>query len=292
MALAALNLGMSFGQEWGWTSARVLGILLVGVASLVGGVFVEARSTHPIIDLRLFRSRNFSSAVVSLLCSMLALFAVGFMFPFYFEQLRGFRPERTGLLLTPFPLAMAIMAPIAGALSDKFGSRWLAPLALAITATALLLLMQVDATSPLSAIAWRLALAGGGIGLFQSPNTRSLMSAAPPSQQGMASGVFATARTTGQALSVAVAGAVFGSMGGAAAGSALLAQGAQGAAISDAGRLALEATFLRGFHAAFGACAAFAILGAFAALARGDERASPSPVRQGDSVPSTSPATN
>ena len=267
IALAALTLGLSFGQEWGWTSARVLGTLGIGVASLAAGALVEVHSTHPIIDLRLFRNRVFTSAVVSLLCSMLALFAVGFLFPFYFEQLQGLPPERTGLLLTPFPLAMAIVSPGAGALSDRVGSRWLAPLALAITTAALLLLTQLDATSPMSEIWWRLGLAGAGLGLFQSPNTRSLMSAAPESQQGMASGVFATARITGQALSVAVAGAVFATLGGAAAASALAA-----APAADAGRPALEAAFLRAFHAAFVTCAAFAALGALAALVRGRER--------------------
>jgi EmrB/QacA subfamily drug resistance transporter len=267
IALAALTLGLSFGQEWGWMSARVLGTLGIGVASLIAAALVEARSTHPTIDLRLFRNRVFASAVVSLLCSMLALFAIGFLFPFYFEELRGFQPERTGFLLTPFPLAMVIVSPVAGALSDRFGSRLLAPLALAITTAAILLLTQLDAMSPMSEIWWRLALAGAGLGLFQSPNTRALMSAAPQSQQGMASGVFATTRITGQALSVGVAGAVFATLGGAAAGSALAATAA-----SDAGRPALEAAFLHAFHAAFATCAGFAALGAFAALVRGPDR--------------------
>jgi MFS family permease len=209
---------------------------------------------------------------------MLALFAIGFLFPFYFEELRGFPPERTGFLLTPFPLAMAIVAPGAGALSDRVGSRVLAPVALAITTAALLLLTQLDATSPISEIWWRLALAGAGLGLFQSPNTRSLMSAAPPSEQGMASGVFATTRITGQALSVAVAGAVFATLGGPAAGGALAAGGA-----SDALRPAIETVFLHAFHAALATCAAFAALGALAALVRGRDRppqtiASPAPL--------------
>jgi EmrB/QacA subfamily drug resistance transporter len=277
IALAALTLGLSFGQELGWTSAPVLGTLAIGVASLVAGVVAEMRSTHPIIDLRLFRNRVFASAVVSLLCSMLALFAIGFLFPFYFEELRGFQSERTGFLLTPFPLAMVLVSPVAGALSDRLGSRLLAPLAMAITTVALMLLTQLDATSPISEIWWRLALAGVGLGMFLSPNTRSLMSAAPQSQQGMASGVFATTRITGQALSVAIAGAVFATLGGAAAGSELVATAA-----NDAGRPALEAAFLRAFHAALATCAAFAALGAVATLVRGRERQAPvtrSPVR-------------
>ncbi|MDB4884526.1 MAG: family efflux transporter permease subunit [Gemmatimonadetes bacterium] len=273
VALAALNLGLSFGQEWGWMSPRVLGILLLGAASLAASVFVELRSAHPIIDVKLFRDRVFLSAVASLLCSMLALFAVGFMLPFYAEELRGFSAERTGLLLTPFPVAMAIVSPIAGALSDRVGSRWLAPLALTITAVALLLLTQLDATSSMPAMAWRLALAGVGLGLFQAPNTRALMDAAPESQQGMASGVFATARITGQALSVAVAGAVFASVGAAAAGSALSSQSMHVGAAVQSGQRAVEVeTFLRGFHAALGTCAAFAALGAVVALLRGRER--------------------
>jgi EmrB/QacA subfamily drug resistance transporter len=273
VALAALNLGLSFGQQWGWRSARVLGILLLGATSLVASVFVELRSTHPIIDMRLFRDRVFVSASASLLCSMLALFAVGFLLPFYAEELRGFSAERTGLLLTPFPLAMAIVSPVAGALSDRVGSRWLAPVALAITAVALLLLTQLDATSSMPSMAWRLALAGAGLGLFQAPNTRALMDAAPESQQGMASGVFATARVTGQALSIAVAGAVFASVGGAAAGSALATQTMHVGVVGQAGQRVLEVeTFLRGFHAALGTCAAFAALGALVALLRGRER--------------------
>ena len=273
VALASLNLGLSFGQEWGWTSARVLGILLLGVASLTAGVFVEARSTHPIIDMRLFRNRVFVSAVASLLCSMLALFAIGFLMPFYAEELRGFSTVRTGLLLTPYPIAMAIVSPVAGALSDRVGSRWLAPLALAITAVALLLLTQLDATTTMPAMAWRLALAGVGLGLFQAPNTRALMDAAPESQQGMASGVFATTRVTGQALSVAIAGAVFASFGGAAAGSALVAGGTHVTAATGAGLRAEEVTtFLRGFHAALATCAAFAAVGALLALMRGHDR--------------------
>jgi EmrB/QacA subfamily drug resistance transporter len=266
VALAALTLGFSFGQEWGWRSPRILVSLLIGAASLIVGVLVERHSSVPIIDLRLFRNRVFVSAVASLLCSMLALFAVGFLFPFYAEQLRGFSVSRTGLLLTPYPIAMALVSPLAGALSDRVGSHWLAPLALAITALSLLLMIQLDVTSPTSAIAWRLALAGAGLGLFQAPNTSTLMSAARESEQGMASGVFATARVTGQSLSIAVAGAVFAGLGGAEAASALPVTPAL-----DPSRQVLETTFLRGFHAALGACAAFAALGAIAALLRGKE---------------------
>jgi MFS family permease len=257
--------------EWGWASWRFLGTLTLGVGALVGALVAERHVADPIVDLRLFGDRVFSSAIASMMLSMLALFSVGFLLPFYFEELRGFSTAHSGLLLTPLPLALAVVAPIAGAASDRLGSRLIAPLGLAINAVALFLLARLDATSSTWDIVWRLALAGIGQGLFQAPNTRALMEAAPATEQGAASGLLATARITGQALSVAVAGAVFLGLGG-SAGAALLAHRAGGGHLSDPAAEQLESTFLHAFQAALTACSAFAAVGALAALTRGRER--------------------
>jgi EmrB/QacA subfamily drug resistance transporter len=271
LAVAALNLGLSFGVEWGWTSPRLLGTLALGVAGLAAAVLVERHATDPIIDLRLFHDRVFASALASMVLSMLALFAVGFLLPFYFEELRGFSTARSGWLLTPLPLAIAVVAPIAGAISDRLGSRLVAPLGLATTAIGLALLARLDASSSTWDIAWRLGMAGIGQGLFQSPNTKALMDEAPATEEGEASGLLATGRITGQALSVAVAGAVFIGVGG-AAGAALAAHRIGGSALSGQAVTALEATFVHGFRAALTVSAAFAAVGALAALVRGRER--------------------
>jgi EmrB/QacA subfamily drug resistance transporter len=273
VGVAALTLGLSFGGEWGWASPRLLGTLAVGVVALAGALLAEGRVADPIIDLTLFRNRAFSSAIASMTLSMLALFSVGFLLPFYFEELRGFSTAHSGLLLTPLALALGVVAPIAGAASDRLGSRLIAPLGLAINTVALLLLARLDATSSTWDIAWRLALAGIGQGLFQAPNTRALMDAAPATEQGEASGLLATARIGGQALSVAVAGAVFLGLGG-SAGAALLTHRANGGRLSGPAAELLQSTFLQGFHAALTVCAAFAAVGALAALVRGRERRS------------------
>jgi MFS family permease len=245
--------------------------LALGVGSLAAAVLAERHAPDPIIDLRLFRDRVFASAIASMLLSMLALFAVSFLLPFYFEELRGFSTAHSGWLLTPLPLAIAVVAPMAGAASGRLGSRWLAPLGLAITAVGLALLARLDPTSSTWDIVWRLGLAGVGQGLFQSPNTRALMDAVPATEQGEASGLLATARITGQALSVAVAGAVFIGIGG-AAGAALVAHRMGGSALSGSAVEALETTFVHGFRAALTVSAAFAAVGALAALVRGRER--------------------
>jgi EmrB/QacA subfamily drug resistance transporter len=271
VGVAALTLGLSFGGEWGWASSRLLGTLAIGVVALGGALLAERHVADPIIRLALFRNRVFSSAIASMTLSMLALFSVGFLLPFYFEELRGFSTAHSGWLLTPLPLMLAIVAPIAGTASDRHGSRLIAPLGLAINAVALFLLARLDTTSSTGDIVWRLGLAGVGQGLFQAPNTRALMETAPETEQGAASGLLATSRIAGQALSVAVAGAVFLGLGG-SAGAALLALKASGAHLSGPVAEPLESTFLHGFHAALTVCSAFAALGAVAALVRGPER--------------------
>ncbi|HLY31662.1 MAG TPA: MFS transporter, partial [Ktedonobacterales bacterium] len=209
IGLATLTLGLSFGQEWGWATARTLGAIGIGVVALVVMVIVESRLPNPLIKLRLLTHRVFASANISLVLSFLALFAVSFLLPFYFEQLRGFSVIESGLLLTPLPLTIAIVAPISGRLADRIGTRWLAASGLTLACVGLVLISQLNAQSTLFDIIWRLSFTGVGQGLFQSPNNSALMGAAPRQLQGSAAGFLATGRVVGQSLSVALAGAIF-----------------------------------------------------------------------------------
>ena len=269
IGVAALNLGVSFAERWGWTLPRLFGVLALGAGALVSAVIIERRSADPVIDLRLFHNRVFVSAIASLILAMVALFAVSFLLPFYLEELRGFSTARAGWTLTPLPIAIAVTAPIAGGIADRYGSRWLSPLGLALASIALLFLARLGTVSSAWDVAWPLALAGIGQGLFQSPNTRALMGAAPPAEQGEASGVLATTRVAGQALSVAVAGAVFAGLGGAAAGGSLVAMHRAVTSPGVPADGALQATFVHGFDTALVVCAAFAAAGVFTALVRG-----------------------
>ena len=269
IGLVALTLGLSFGQEWGWSSPLLIGTIVVGIVALIALYQVEKRVSNPIIDLSLFRRRVFLSANLSLILSFLALFAVSFMLPFYLEELRGFPTELAGLLLTPLPLTIAVFAPLAGSLADRIGTRWLAAGGLALACIGLILISQLNAQSSIWDIVWRLAVTGLGQAMFQSPNNSALMGAAPKEQQGSASGFLATGRVVGQSLSVALAGAIFASLGGAAAGRALATQGHT---LPAAQVSVLQQTFASGFHITFLVCAAIAAVGIFASLVRGKEK--------------------
>ena len=187
------------------------------------------------------------------------------MLPFYLEELRGFPLEEVGLLLTPVPITIAVIAPFSGMLADRIGTRWLAASGLAIACLGLIFISQLDAQSSIWDIIWRLALTGVGQGLFQSPNNSALMGSAPRDQQGIAAGFLATGRVMGQSLSVALAGAIFAALGGATAGLAIATHQST-TPLSD-----LQQTFVHSFHATFIVCACIAVAGIFMSLVRGKE---------------------
>jgi EmrB/QacA subfamily drug resistance transporter len=268
IGFAALTLGISFGQEWGWFSLGTLGSLALAVVMLGVGVYIENQVEHPVLHLRLLLNRVFAFANISFMLCMMALYAPGFLLPFYFEELRGFSTIQTGLMLTPLSLMLAVVAPFSGMLADRFGSRWLSPIGLAIACFGLYLLSQIGVHSSTWDIIWRLVVIGFGQGIFQSPNTRTIMGAAPRNEQGEASGLLATGRVIGQSLSVALVGTVFAGLGAAAAGTVL--SSSQVHSLSPASVANLQNTFVSGFHAALLICALFAALGIFTAMARGD----------------------
>lgn len=198
------------------------------------------------VDIHELASVRLGLPLVSFLFSIIALFAVGFLLPFYFEELRGFGPLAAGLFLTPYSISLAVASPIAGRLADRGESSWLPPIGLGLAAAGLFLLGLIgEETSPVE-IGIFLAISGVGQGIFLAPNTREVMNALPDEKSGRASGLIATTRVVAQSLSVAVAGAVFAGLGGAAAGAALVA----GGLTASTGGQALDGTFLAAMHAA------------------------------------------
>ena len=264
VGLAALTAGLSVGNTAGWASPVVIALLVTAVATALWFVHQERRCTAPLLDRRLFRDRLFAWATASLVLSFLAAFATAFLLPFYFEQLRGDSPARTGLLLTPFPLVVAVVAPISGQLADRIGTRGLAAAGMALLCLGLVFLALLDERTSTWGVIWPQLIAALGQGMFQSPNNSAIMGAAPADRKGVAAGMLATGRTMGQAISVAIAGAVFGTLGAAAAGRGLL---------EHPHDPALSATFVRGYRAALLVCAAIAGLAIVTSLLRGNDAA-------------------
>jgi EmrB/QacA subfamily drug resistance transporter len=179
-------------------------ILAIGIVGLVTFALVEPRVKEPLIQLRLFRSRLFTLANLSGLLNGIARGAVLFLLIFFLQGPYGKDPLTAGLLLAPFGAAFMIVGPISGRLSDRLGSRLLAPIGLLISALALFGLTTINQLTPYWILALYMALMGGGSGLFVSPNTNAIMSSVEPHSRGAASGILSMLNNTGQMLSIAI----------------------------------------------------------------------------------------
>ena len=212
--LVALLLGLNEGQAWSWNSPAVLGCLGASVVLLAIFIWIETRTTAPMLDLSLFQKRLFSTSTASAFLNYICLYFVIFLMPFYLIQGRGLDPAHAGLYLTAQPVIMAISAPLSGSLSDRIGSRFLSTAGMVIMVVGLFLLSLLGPSSPDSSILLGLAVVGLGTGIFISPNTSALLGSAPRQRQGIASGILATSRNVGMVIGVGLAGAILSSITG------------------------------------------------------------------------------
>jgi len=158
----------------------------------------------PMLPIDLFRRPLFFLSSMTAICTFAAQGLAFVSLPFYFEVTLGRSPIETGFLMTPWAVLVAVMAPIAGRLSDRYSSGLLGGIGLAALATGLLALVRIPASPGVFDIAWRMALCGIGFGFFQAPNLKAIMGSAPPERSGGASGVVATSRLVGQATGAAL----------------------------------------------------------------------------------------
>jgi DHA2 family multidrug resistance protein-like MFS transporter len=200
-----------FGAEMFAREGSGAGLMLVvgGVAAGAALVWCDWSRPNPLMPLDLLRIPIFSlsilSSVVSFAAQMLAYVAI----PFLLQSVLGKSVFATGLLMTPWPIAVGIAAPFAGRIADRVPAGLLGGIGLAIFSAGLFALSRMGSSPADFDIAWRMALCGMGFGLFQSPNNRLIVSAAPKPRSGAAGGMLATARLLGQTAGAVTVGAAF-----------------------------------------------------------------------------------
>lgn len=259
--LGPLLLALSHGEEWGWASPSVLGLLLAAAVFLPLFVWRELTSPSPMMELRFFRNRLFSAAVTCAVLNFTVQYVVVFLLPFYFKEALKLDAARAGVLLSTFPLVILVVGPLSGALSDRIGSRVLSSLGMGISALSLLLLSRLTPYSTWPSIVWPLVLLGLGNGIFQSPNSSAVMGSVPRTHLGVAGGVLATARNGGMVMGVALGGVIFNHRLPIHLAGLLAAGVAQPEAAC--------ASYAAALHDAMLAGAAAAVAGMFISLARG-----------------------
>jgi MFS transporter, DHA2 family, multidrug resistance protein len=180
-----------------------------GCAEIAGGCVLGALLVRheidreaPLIPFDLLRSRLFSLSVATSICSFMAQMLGLVALPFEIQRV-GHSAAETGLLMTPWPVGVALAAPVAGRLADRYPAGILGSLGLAAMAVGLTLLALFPQHGTPGDLIWRMALCGLGFGFFQSPNNRTLLASAPRARTGAAGGMLATARLVGQTLGAA-----------------------------------------------------------------------------------------
>ena len=191
------------------TSIVVLSITGVLVMALF--VYIESRTRDPMIDLKLFRIPSLALGNIASFLSNLARGAVLLVIALYLEgPTMNLSPITAGLFTLPFPIAIVLVAPIGGYLSDRHGQKILTTTGALVTASGCVFIAQFSATATFGQIAIGLILVGAGVGLFVTPNRASVMNSAPAAQRGVASGLYQTFVQIGSACSRAFAFVIMG----------------------------------------------------------------------------------
>jgi len=216
----------SKGEKFDFAGALMYGIALFGVMfgfsklpSPAGWIFLtagtalgiffvlyERKAAYPVFDIRLMlRNRIFAFSGIAALINYSATSAVGFYVSLYLQYLKGFDAREAGLIMISQPLAMALLSPVAGRLSDSHDPGKIASIGMGFTAAGLVALCFLTPASPVSFIVILLTVLGIGFGLFSSPNSNAIMSSVEKRYFGVASGVVGTMRMVGQMFSMGIA---------------------------------------------------------------------------------------
>ena len=203
--LLALLLVVGNGNGLGWQSPPVIiGAVLV---VLLTAVFIrwELRTPAPMLELRLFANRIFGLGIAAAWLSFFGSSAARFMMPFYLQRVLGYAPEQVGLMMIPAALCMVVLGPLSGRLSDRFGWQWFTIGGLSLTASgALVLAFALREQSPLWLVIGSLMMQSSGTGLFNSPNSSSIISVVDRSRYGVVSALTQLVRNSANVVSVAV----------------------------------------------------------------------------------------
>jgi EmrB/QacA subfamily drug resistance transporter len=251
LGLFALTYAFIEANQYGWSSGRILGAFAIAAVALALFIVLELRQRVPMLDLSLFRNRTFSGANAAMLFVGLAMFGTFFYVSLYTQNVLHYSPTQAGASFLPMTLLIIAIAPRAGALSDRIGSRWLVGGGMTLLSVMLLYYSQLGAHESFYALLPGLVIGGVGMGLTMTPVTAAAMGSVSVDKAGVGSAVLNSMRQVGGSLGIAVMGAIVASVT------------ATSLAAGDTPQIA----FLHGFHDSLRVAAAIAFAGALVATA-------------------------
>ncbi|MGF7119593.1 MFS transporter [Methanobacterium oryzae] len=189
----------------------IIGIIMIiiGLIGLIAFVIFELKVEVPVFNMKLFKNRTFGFSSLAALINYMATFAVSFFLSLYLQFIKGFDASGAGLILVAQPVVMAILAPMAGRLSDRYDPRIIATIGMSLSTLGLAQFIFLNTNTDVIFITIGLVVLGAGFGLFSSPNTNAIMGSVERRFMGIASATVSTMRLIGQTLSMGIAVLLF-----------------------------------------------------------------------------------
>jgi len=201
--------GLIEGNERGWTDGLILAAFVLAAVLLVTFFVIESRREYPMLPLSFFKIPTFAASNVVAAAVFFSLFGTTFFLSLYLQNVRGFSPVQAGIRLFPFTVMILLIAPVAGRLSDKYGSRWFMTAGTAILALGLALLLRSQPDSDyLTVLLPAMLVMGAGMAMTMAPMTAAVMASVPVQRAGVASAATNTSRELGGVFGIALLGAV------------------------------------------------------------------------------------
>jgi EmrB/QacA subfamily drug resistance transporter len=209
--LFALTFALIEGTGHGWTSPEIIGAFAAAVVLLVAFVLLERYQRLPMLDLSLFKIGSFAGSNLVAMLVSLGMFGVFFFVSLYLQNILGWSATKAGASFLPMTILIIIVAPIAGKLSDRVGSRWLMGAGMTLVSVSLLLYQRVGLHSTFWTLLPAMLLGGVGMAMTMSPMTAAAMASVPVDKAGVGSGVLNSFRQLGGSLGIALMGAILAS---------------------------------------------------------------------------------
>jgi EmrB/QacA subfamily drug resistance transporter len=208
IALFALTYALIEANQHGWTSPLILSLFGIAAVGLFGFVVLEQRQRLPMLDLSLFRNPTFAGANVVMFLVALAMFGVFFFVSLYMQNILGYSPTQAGAAFLPMTILIVLLAPIAGRLSDRIGSRWLMGGGLVLVSLSLVIESTFKVTSSFWNILPAMIVGGMGMAFAMTPTAAAAMGSVPVDKAGVGSAVLNSMRQVGGSLGIALMGAI------------------------------------------------------------------------------------
>ena len=265
--LVTFLLAVSNGATLGWTSAPIVAAGLGFVGLLAAFIWWESRASSPMLDLGLFRSRVFGIGISTNFMSFLGITSARFLLPFYLQAALRYTPALVGLVLLPNAVSRIVMGPVSGRLSDRYGWRPFNVIGLLISAAGLFALASMTVSSSVVVALVGIVLHSVGSGLFQSPNSASIFSAADPSRHGVVAAFVNLSRNAGNVTGIAISTSIVTAV--------MATQGFEpniDAVLGAESGSRLVGSFMAGLKMAFLAMGALQLIGAAASVMKREAR--------------------